>query len=131
MNASAPSAPTSAAYKQKKNFMVLYNVTVKIENSVMDEWLQWMRQVHVPEVMQTGSFLSYRINRVISMQDTDGVTFAFQYLCKDMATLHQYQIRYAPALQKAHTDRYKDQFVAFRTVLEVIEEGPGNSPQQN
>ena len=111
--------------------MVVYNVTVKIDNAVKDEWLQWMRQVHVPEVMATGCFLSYRINRVVSMDDTDGETYAFQYLCQSMATLHQYHIHHAPALQKAHADRYKDQYVAFRTVLEVIEEGQGKTPQQN
>lgn len=111
--------------------MVVYNVTVKIDNAVKDEWLQWMRQVHVPEVMATACFLSYRINRVVSMEDNDGETYAFQYLCQDMATLHRYHIHHAPVLQKAHTDRYKDKFVAFRTVLEVIEEGQGKTPQQN
>lgn len=103
--------------------MVLYNVTVKISNEAQEEWLQWMRQVHIPEVMATGMFLNYRITRVLSLEDTDGTTYAFQYLCSDMATLHQYQVHHAPALQKSHTDRYKDQFVVFRTVMEVIEEG--------
>jgi hypothetical protein len=103
--------------------MVLYNVTVKIDNEIKDEWLQWMQDTHIPEVMATECFLNYRINRVISLEDTDGATFAVQYLCTDMATLHHYQVRYAPALQKAHTERYNNRFVAFRTVMEVIAEG--------
>ena len=106
--------------------MILYNVTVKIDNNVREEWLQWMRQVHIPHVMATGSFLNYRIARVLSLEDADGTTYAFQYLCQDMATLHHYQVHHAPGLQKEHADRYKDQFVAFRTVLEVIAEGIGN-----
>ncbi|MBK7410442.1 MAG: DUF4286 family protein [Saprospirales bacterium] len=107
--------------------MVLYNVTVKINNEVKEEWLQWMKGVHIPEVLATGLFLHYRISRILSMEDTDGTTYAFQYLCPDMATLHQYQVHYAPALQKSHADRYKDQYVAFRTVMEVIEEGMGSN----
>lgn len=103
--------------------MVLYNVTININNEVRDEWLQWMREIHIPHVMATGSFLSYRINRVLSLEDEDSTTFAFQYLCEDMAALHHYQVYHAPGLQKEHMDRYKDQFVAFRTVMEIVEEG--------
>jgi len=111
--------------------MVLYNVTVKIDNKVEEEWLQWMRQVHIPEVMATGLFLNYRITRILSLKDTDGTSYAFQYLCPDMAALHKYQVQYAPALQKSHTERYKDQFVAFRTIMEVVAEGIGNKNIQN
>jgi hypothetical protein len=106
--------------------MILYNVTVKINNDVREEWLQWMRKVHIPHVMATGSFLSYRISRLVSLEDADGTTYAFQYLCQDMATLHHYQVYQSPELQKEHADRYRDQFVAFRTVLEILEEGIGN-----
>ncbi|MBT6440423.1 MAG: DUF4286 family protein, partial [Flavobacteriales bacterium] len=26
--------------------MIIYNVTVKINNEVHDEWLQWMKETH-------------------------------------------------------------------------------------
>lgn len=103
--------------------MILYNVTININNEVREEWLQWMREVHIPHVMATGSFLSYRINRVLSLEDEDSTTYAFQYLCKDIAVLHHYHVHHAPGLQKEHADRYGDQFVAFRTVMEIVEEG--------
>jgi len=103
--------------------MVLYNVTININNEIREEWLQWMREVHIPHVMATGSFLNYRINRVLSLEDQDSTTYAFQYQCRDMATLHHYQVHHAPGLQKEHAGRYKDQFVAFRTVMEILEEG--------
>jgi hypothetical protein len=34
--------------------------------------------------------------------------------------LDDYQKNFAPELQKAHTERYKDKFVAFRTLLEEV-----------
>ncbi len=36
--------------------MIIYNVTVKIDNDVVAEWLNWMQTVHIPDVMQTGYF---------------------------------------------------------------------------
>jgi hypothetical protein len=103
--------------------MIIYNVTIKIAADVAEEWLQWMSSKHIPDVMATGIFSKYQINRVISHQDNDNdPTFAIQYTCADMASLHQYQVKHASVLQAEHTQRYKDQFVAFRTLLEVIEQ---------
>ncbi len=100
--------------------MILYNVTVKIDPDVHDEWLQWMKEVHIPEVMGTGLFLDNRLAKVLLQDEADGITYSFQYTCTDMATLQKYMGLHAPYLQKAHTDRYKDKFVAFRTLLEVL-----------
>jgi len=33
----------------------------------------------------------------------------------------KYQAQHAPALQADHTNKYKDRFVAFRTLLEIVE----------
>lgn len=100
--------------------MIVYNVTVKIEMESHEEWLQWMRETHIPQVMETGCFLSYRMHKVL-VDDTDGVNYAIQYDCESMERLDDYQKQHAPALQKDHGERYKDRFVAFRTLLEVVE----------
>jgi hypothetical protein len=100
--------------------MILYNVTVKIDHEVHDEWLKWMKEIHIPEVMATGIFDSNRIARILLQDESDGISYSFQYSCKDMAAMQQYTAVHAPALQKAHGERYKDKFVAIRTLMEVI-----------
>ena len=100
--------------------MVIYNVTVKIENNVHDEWLHWMKNVHIPEVLATGKFVSHQMAKVL-VDDTDGITYAIQYTCRDMDTLQEYQQQHAPALQRDHAERYRDKFVAFRTLLELVD----------
>ncbi|MCH2023016.1 MAG: DUF4286 family protein [Saprospiraceae bacterium] len=100
--------------------MIIYNVTVKINNEVHSDWLEWMKKVHVADVMQTGYFISNQIARVLGQDETDGITYAIQYICNDMKALHEYTINEAPALQKEHTERYQGKFVAYRTLLEII-----------
>jgi len=82
-----------------------------------------MQEEHIPDVMDTGMFLEYRMCRLLGMDEPDGVTYAVQYFCTDMATLEQYQERFAPRLQAEHSEKFKDKFVAFRTVLEVVDKG--------
>lgn len=102
--------------------MIVYSVTITIDDSVELDWLKWMKENHIPDVMNTGSFTSYRMLKVINNTNQgDGQSYNIQYDCPSMAELHNYQIKHAPKLQKEHSDRYKDKFAAFRTLLEKVE----------
>jgi hypothetical protein len=99
--------------------MIIYNVTISIDHSVHDDWIHWMRSVHIPDVMATGHFLEHKICKVL-VDDDSGITYSIQYTASTMEDLEAYQKNEAPRLQKDHSDRYKDKFVAFRTLLEVL-----------
>ena len=101
--------------------MIIYNVTVSVEESVKSDWIKWMQEVHIPEVMAAGIFTKAQINRVIAQEDSDN-TYAIAYTCSTMKDLHQYQIIFSPELQQKHVTRYGDKAVAFRTIMEVIGE---------
>ncbi len=102
--------------------MIIYNVTVKIDLDVHEEWLQWMREVHIPEVLATNLFEGgHRMARVLLQDESDGITYSIQYRCRDMATLQRYSSQFAPMLQRSHQERYQDKFVAFRTVMELVD----------
>ena len=33
--------------------MIIYNVTVKIEHVIANQWLLWLKNVHIPELIAT------------------------------------------------------------------------------
>ncbi len=100
--------------------MIIYNVTININHDVHDQWFNWMKNSHIPEVLKTGLFKYHRILKVLGDEDSGGVTYSVQYYCENMVDYKSYEKNHAPQLQKKHTDKYKDKFVAFRTLLEVI-----------
>lgn len=101
--------------------MIVYNVTVNIENEVETEWVKWMKEIHIPEVMETGMFINNRFLKLLNeVEGNTGTTYAIQYTCESPNELQEYLEVHAPALQKKHTDRYEGKFVAFRTFLEEI-----------
>ena len=102
---------------------IIYNVTVKIDLSSHEDWITWMQEKHIPDVMATGYFNSYKLSKILYTDESDGITYAIQYLCNSIGDLEDYQKNCAAQLQKEHTDRYKDKYVAFRTLLEVENEG--------
>ncbi|MCC9168473.1 DUF4286 family protein [Pontibacter harenae] len=100
--------------------MILYNVTVNIEHSVADEWLDWMQEVHIPAVMGTGYFMSNQICRLINEIDNGGTTFAVQYHCRNIEDLEEYQREHAPELDAKHFKRYEGKHVTFSSMLEIV-----------
>jgi len=101
--------------------MILYNVTINIDNTAHDEWLEWMKNKHVPKQMATGLFVKNTILKLIYEQDNGGTTYAFQYFLHSLDDLETYEKTYDSVFQSEHQQRFNDKFVAFRTILEVIE----------
>lgn len=101
--------------------MIIYNVTVKVEPDIHDDWLEWMRDIHIHDVMNSGIFVKQQMCKIISPDEADGVTYAIQYTCRTVEDFDRYMLDFAPALQAKHNDRYKDKFVAFRTLMEIVE----------
>jgi Domain of unknown function (DUF4286) len=103
---------------------VLYNVTVSVDEAIHEEWVNWMKSIHIPDVMATGLFLSNKLLRVHGHEE-NGLTYAVQYLAEDRQKLDTYFATYAPRLQQEHTLKYGSRAVAFRTILEIIHEIDG------
>ncbi|MBC7566290.1 MAG: DUF4286 family protein [Pedobacter sp.] len=100
--------------------MLLYNVTLIIEDAVSEKWLEWMQEIHIPKVMETGMFVSSRLLKVIDSPN-EGVTFCTQYVAENLENYNTYQDKYAPSLQADLNDEFANQFVAFRTLMEYID----------
>ncbi|MEN7550397.1 DUF4286 family protein [Rapidithrix thailandica] len=101
--------------------MIVYNVTVNVEHEATEEWINFMKNEHIPEVMATGCFSEYKLLRLTQeVADHAGITFAVQYWCESLSILNEYIAKYAPVLQEKHTKKFQNKFVAFRTILEEI-----------
>lgn len=99
---------------------IFYNITVIIDDSIMEEWKSWMINTHIPDVMATGAFESYQLTKVITEGSEGGITFAIQYLSPSKEEYERYQMQHAPRLQEQHQKKYNGKFGAFRTLMEVI-----------
>ncbi|WP_421810633.1 DUF4286 family protein [Flagellimonas sp.] len=100
--------------------MIIYNVTINIEESVHDEWLSWMQDKHLPDMLATGKFTHAKMVKVLVEEDMGGVTYSVQYTTKDKQTLESYYREDADRLRADAQKLFPNKFVAFRTELEVI-----------
>ena len=102
--------------------MILYSVTINVNDTIHDEWVEWMRKKHIPEVMDTGCFASAEMFRIVSPEPDDGTTYGIQYAAKDILDYEKYQIEHAAILQTKLKDKYGRNFTSARTVMESLED---------
>ena len=102
--------------------MILYNVTISIDQSCEDEWLDWMRRIHIPDVIQTGFFKECKICRLIDGEEKGGKTYAVMYTAYTQEGLDHYKSKYSASLQNEHNAKFQGRFAAFRTELNILKE---------
>jgi len=102
--------------------MIIYNVTINIHESVHDQWMQWMQEKHIQDVLNTGKFTSARMVKVLVEEEMGGVTYSIQYTTDSKDTLQRYYEEDAPRLREEGLRLFGDKMLAFRTELELISE---------
>ncbi|MDI9311771.1 MAG: DUF4286 family protein [Limnohabitans sp.] len=102
--------------------MIIYNVTVNVHESVHDQWLDWMQNKHIAEVIATGKFSSAKLVKILVEEEMGGITYAVQYFTDSKETLQRYYDEDAPRLQAEGRQLFGDKTLPFRTELEVISE---------
>lgn len=100
--------------------MIIYNVTVKVDNKIADEWLTWLQEEHIPGIMQTDCFTDFRVVRLLEVDDSEGPTYAIQY---HAASLDEYDIyikKFASENRKRSHDKWGNKIISFHSLMEVV-----------
>lgn len=101
--------------------MYIYNVTINIDESIHDTWLEWMKKEHIPAMLATGKFQKALMTRVQVEEEMGGMTYSVQYRTDSKETLEKYYEENAAELRN-QSKVFEGKFVAFRTELEIISE---------
>ncbi len=101
--------------------MYIYNVTLSIDKSIHNEWLEWIHN-HIPEVLATGKFISAKLTQVLIEEEMDGVTYSIQYTANSREDLDAYYKEDADRLRTDGMLKFGDKMLAFRTELKVVNE---------
>ena len=102
--------------------MYIYNVTTNVDESISEKWLNWMKQKHIPAMLETGKFSNAKMCQVMVEEEMGGLTYAVQYATDSLETLEAYYIEDAPKLREETLKLFADKVLAFRTELKVINE---------
>ena len=101
--------------------MIIYNVTINVDESIHDEWLIWIKE-HIPKVLATGKFIEAKLTKILIEEDMGGTTYSVQFRAKSREALDAYYKEDAKKLRTEGLKKFADKMLAFRTELEIIDE---------
>jgi hypothetical protein len=100
--------------------MFIYNVTIKVQEAIKKEWLSWLQEEHIPEVISTGCFTHAVILQLLEVDNTEGPTYAIQYHSESKSLYNNYIENHAALLRQKSFDKWGDRFIAFRSLMQVV-----------
>ncbi|RYE23554.1 MAG: DUF4286 family protein [Sphingobacteriales bacterium] len=99
--------------------MIVYNVTLKLDHSIVEDWVNWMKEEHMPELMATGLFTGRRLCRLLEQDELEGATYVAQYFCNSINEYNRYISEHSNTMREKAFARFGNKFIAFRTIMEV------------
>jgi len=100
--------------------MIIYNVTTKVAHAINSDWLTWMKNVHIPEIIATGCFTHATILKLMEVEEEEGVTYAVQYHAESRALYNKYISEYASSLRDNAFKKWGNGFISFRSVMQIV-----------
>jgi hypothetical protein len=101
--------------------MIIYNVTIKVHMDIHNEWVQWLKKEHVPDIMQTKCFTDFKILRLLEVDEAEGQTYAIQYFAESKALYNLYIEKFAGEMRNQSFAKWGDKFIAFRSVMQIVD----------
>lgn len=100
--------------------MIIYNVTIKIQESINEDWLCWLKEEHIPDMINTGCFTNAIIMQLLEVDNTEGPTYAVQYHAESKGLYNNYIENHAAEMRQKGFEKWGNQFIAFRSVMQVV-----------
>jgi hypothetical protein len=100
--------------------MLIYNVTIKIDHAIHTQWLTWLQQEHIPAVLATGCFSKATVLHLLDIDDSEGPTYAVQYVAENNTQYDVYIEKFAADMRQRSFDKWGNRFIAFRSLMEVV-----------
>ncbi|SOD20464.1 DUF4286 family protein [Pedobacter xixiisoli] len=99
--------------------MLLFNVTVIVEEASAADWLSWMKEVHIPQLMETESFVSHRLLKIVDSPN-EGVSYCVQFIAESEEKHQSFLALHEKQFIADIYAKYPNKLVVFSTLMEFV-----------
>lgn len=102
--------------------MIIYNVTMNIDESIHEKWMDWMKNSFIKQMVETEHFTAARLVKVLINEEMGGLTYSVQFETPSKATLDNFYSKDHDRLLGEGQKLFGDKMLIFATELAVLEE---------
>lgn len=102
--------------------MFIYNITINVDESIHGEWLNWMKETHIPDILATGKFQKALLTEVMVKEELGGITYSVQFTCETKEKLENFLAKDEQKIQGKMWESFRNKFGTFTTLMKIIKE---------
>ena len=106
---------------QQNLFMLIFNTTYLVSDKAHGPWLKWIREQHIPFMLDSTYFSFPQVARIITSAEQEGTSFSVQFRVNDMRTLKQWNQEFSAIFKENCAREFSSEVVFFTTVMELVE----------
>lgn len=99
--------------------MLLFNVTVIIEEDTVDKWLKWMTDIHIPQMMATECFVSNRLLKLLDSPN-EGVTYCVQYIAENESEYDRFKNHHEQLFTAEMYTTFPNKVLSFSSLMQFV-----------
>jgi predicted GNAT family N-acyltransferase len=100
--------------------MYIYNITTNVDESILDQWIEWMQNTHIPTVLKTGKFTEAKMCRVMVSEEMGGLTYSIQFTANSLEDIESFSKNEGIQIENEAFIKFGEKQLSFRTNLELI-----------
>ncbi len=101
--------------------MIIYNTTFHIDKSVLDEAVDFLKLVYLPQASASGFLTNPLLRKILHETEDEGVNFSIQFHVKNIDTLNYWMENEGRALHQKLVTKFGNKVAGFSTLLEEID----------
>ena len=95
--------------------MIIYSVNIYVAKEIAKSWDEWMKKKHIPDIMNTNLFIEFKFYE--NVEDNITKQYIIQYKLDGFKQYKKYQNKYQNKFQKEHSIKFKNKFLATRSLF--------------
>lgn len=100
--------------------MLIYNETFIVDDTIVDEWLNWIKTNHIPAILGTGLFDGYKAYTVLDSPN-EGITYCLQFHTDNVQRYSDFHYKHMDDIHATHNKQFEERFALFHTLMETVE----------
>ncbi len=101
--------------------MIIFNTTYSVSDKVYGSFLKWVKEKHVPGMINSGYFSESVVTRVLSDEIDEGSAISIQLKADSIDAVNQWKSEYGDLFQMEISSLFSVEVLYFSTFLEVID----------
>ncbi|CEA15682.1 MAG TPA: DUF4286 family protein [Fermentimonas caenicola] len=101
--------------------MIVFNTTFHIDETLQDEFIEYILQEFIPMSTKSGILTSARFARIYGSNKDEGLSFAMEFQVETIELLEKWNKEESNYVYNLLMDKFKEKLVGFSTVLQTID----------